>query len=978
MAKDKEDKNKQGSAKQNNKHNSNSQKEPNTNTSPSLGGSGIPKSPPKNMPQNGNNSPQKYDKLPDNNTPKMPQGNAAGKRDLIKQNSLPDGSASKSSGVGKSISSGSSKESPKNGQKAENKGKSQNNIPGVRGSEIKRRKSSSGTLGKKLNATKNALPSTAPIKNGKDGLDRLINTNRSRGTYEDVKDAGKKATGVIKLAIAKVIEIVITPFWLLVVKTIAFFFIGIFAYAMSSCENNTGVRAINNTMSQEDMREDQLKYLDAVEQFKEVSKEGFAKSIELARAELLHYLEEQNIERALAGEPQFDIEASMETFTATADSVYGNINWAELFTMMDLREDFDRDDVSVEDYKELFSVDRRITSVNGGTFRGEEPIIALNYLYRIHGEESIIPSGDENVPDKALLTVEVSKYTLGDLYDFFQVNAYEPNYYFRGDNNIDAHKDFMYTMRDMNMSGVDFGSEEETDWGDPNEELIILLPFSSPVPGISEGENEGLESWTSPNIDVDLSDIMSVAQAVCTAYCHTMDAQGNVSLIPEGADIYNNHTPYPAIEWGGRTAAPYVCAGDVYYRVCNVLPGHIYTLLGVNLVTEVGTTYVSCADWQDSFGVDVSASVKTMGDLEVGDVISVAVPGNAHTVIVVGKDESKVYIGNAGATDAIRRVAAQGYSSAHDYSLSFTQFCEWNSLVKSGKCASVRRLKGGLSINSNLPDININADDWYTDLARLPKGIKTDTVNVSSSSNVPVNIYKGLPWSLDNGYFFNIAKAQAETEAIFNAGGVYFNGKEQVLTSNIGDIPHQSTEHVIDGEVVWGVGTFPALVDKNYISSGRWRTDSAGAGDSSATTWKYKMALVMVQKGEDAGVSSNWFTIPLSKIDAKAHTFPFGIYQTNVKAMGAGQAQISTNWSGTNGHWENVPIPATGNPSEIVKHLNDYITGQTTIEGRTFNNEVGFNMGSWGMHRVETYYTSNSFIAMLNAKYDIIGYIMYQ
>ena len=297
-------------------------------------------------------------------------------------------------------------------------------------------------------------------------------------------------------------------------------------------------------------------------------------------------------------------------------------------------------------------------------------------------------------------------------------------------------------------------------------------------------------------------------------------------------------------------------------------------------------------------------------------------------------------------------------------------------------------LDGG---EDNMPSIgdDVSIDGWYTDLGNQPKGNVVETLLCATNHNV--NVYRGLPWSTSgNAYFYDVVTAQGEISKNFkNAGVTFKNSSVIVNTANSGVAKERfyHTGRKIDGENVWGIGVTAPMLQRDYVDTDLFNS-TAAKGDSSGKNWTYKLAVVLVLKGQDRTNMSNWYTIPASKIDAKVHTFPYGTFQTNVKLLGNRKAQISTNWSGTDGHWVNLDIPSSYNATQAIKYLNDYIIGDTTIQGlrrefdgkdaTKFPGEKNFTMGSWGNHYLETYNTNSTFINHIKSKYDIVGYIVYE
>lgn len=290
----------------------------------------------------------------------------------------------------------------------------------------------------------------------------------------------------------------------------------------------------------------------------------------------------------------------------------------------------------------------------------------------------------------------------------------------------------------------------------------------------------------------------------------------------------------------------------------------------------------------------------------------------------------------------------------------------------------------------DMPNIgdDVSIDGWYTDLGNQPKGTVVETLDCVGSHKV--NIFRGLPWSANGeAYFYDVLQAQSDIRKIFEEAGVIVETHSSpIISSTVDGDDFNNIGRTIDGENVWGIGVTAPMIQRDYVESGDIFVSTAARGDGIGMNWKYKLAVVLVQKGQDSSNMSNWYTIPASRLDAKVHTFPYGTFQTNVKLIGTRLAQISTNNMGVKGHWVNVKIPENYTPGQTVKYLNDYITHKTTIPGTvrefdgkdatTFPNEVNFDMGDWGNHIVETYNTNSTFRNHIKNKYDIVGFIVYK
>lgn len=272
----------------------------------------------------------------------------------------------------------------------------------------------------------------------------------------------------------------------------------------------------------------------------------------------------------------------------------------------------------------------------------------------------------------------------------------------------------------------------------------------------------------------------------------------------------------------------------------------------------------------------------------------------------------------------------------------------------------------------------VDLNQWYVDIPTgTAAGSKTAEVFVASTDagdkdKYPdIYIYDGLPWPADNNtYFFNLRKAREDVWPLYEKAGVQKGYNSSMFMSS--SVSHKAAPKEvtydgqysgkIDGVDAIGVGVWSTMW-KNYY------TDCAltkGTMDSSADLWKYKIAIVVVDKGKDINNQGNWKYVPATRQSAKAHTFYGGILQTNVNLTNNGDI-ITT--SSSSGYYGNTTV---GNTS-------DYGSGEADIVSMINDTQKlsKYSMGSWWVHYIENYNVGKERAASINNRYDFVGYVIY-
>lgn len=264
---------------------------------------------------------------------------------------------------------------------------------------------------------------------------------------------------------------------------------------------------------------------------------------------------------------------------------------------------------------------------------------------------------------------------------------------------------------------------------------------------------------------------------------------------------------------------------------------------------------------------------------------------------------------------------------------------------------------------------------WYSDIAAgTAKGSATNEIFVLSTRSTDkekfpdIYVYDGLPWEPDsNTYFFDLRKAREDIWPLYEKAGVSKSkGSYMIMSSNVGS---KWSEVTYDGQYsatinnipALGVGVWPAMW-KNYYPEYAMKTIEM---DGIAANWTYKMAIVVVDKGEEASDSSKWKYVPATRISAKGHSFYGGVLQTHVTLTRQGKIISSMSDSGMSQNTTVGYIGSYGNDeASIVEMLKDV-------------KAVHSKLGDFWENYVETYNIERSNMDRINDNYDFAGYVIY-
>ena len=277
----------------------------------------------------------------------------------------------------------------------------------------------------------------------------------------------------------------------------------------------------------------------------------------------------------------------------------------------------------------------------------------------------------------------------------------------------------------------------------------------------------------------------------------------------------------------------------------------------------------------------------------------------------------------------------------------------------------------------NLPGLSglsgIDYTAWYSDIT----GVTGNTSNAVSIGNVTA--YKNIPWnSTENTFFFYSEKAKLELYDYLVSIGVpeKRGGDKSFVTNNymaymhtIDSIKPQPTGTLTDGTKVRTIdgiqcvfiAPMPAVANKDYFSSGDW----GKASWTNEPDWfSAKFCIVVVPKGANKEDSSNYIYIPAVAGSAKAHTYPWGVAQTNVSVRN--ETSIAGFLYGKGDYGWTMSVGNASNESDIA------------AVGQAYDDGQGYGILHYLYCTLELCGAGKDFRDTLTASYDMVGYITFR
>lgn len=273
--------------------------------------------------------------------------------------------------------------------------------------------------------------------------------------------------------------------------------------------------------------------------------------------------------------------------------------------------------------------------------------------------------------------------------------------------------------------------------------------------------------------------------------------------------------------------------------------------------------------------------------------------------------------------------------------------------------------------------------DWYSDANRISK--YNNRVNIYKE----VYAYNGLPWNANVDTY--VIDTDASTKSLFSwtkqtsstgeslnidyantikKSGRFCKGVGFWLTPNEKgktvfdymrwggwEAKDAGCLKTIDGIDCVGVAPPPTVVDKAYCddyNQSAWKTASSA---SSSLYQNRKMAIILESKSGN-GV---WY-LPCTPADAKGHTFPGGIAQTNIKANGVSGNAYNVRVAGSSG--DSDGYADTWEAGMVCNKLNTVTTAGNKPTAYMYN-------------VCETYGWKSDLLSAVQNNYRVIGYVVW-
>lgn len=272
--------------------------------------------------------------------------------------------------------------------------------------------------------------------------------------------------------------------------------------------------------------------------------------------------------------------------------------------------------------------------------------------------------------------------------------------------------------------------------------------------------------------------------------------------------------------------------------------------------------------------------------------------------------------------------------------------------------------------------IELSPDGWYSDVTGTRS---TETVSLGGN----LKLYTGLPWNASSSAGVYMLDTDIATTDLYSwltgQGANIQNSLEWALTSsgrlckgvgptaNIDDYPNRwggwnysaspAALKQLDGVYCVGIAPAPTVVYRDYndqFKHGIWQNTSSM--DQSYYS-DLRIAIVLEKKSD-----GKTYYLPATPADAKAHTFPGGIVQTNVQANKYQNGTYSVNVAQSSGD-------AGGRSATFdERRIGSFVTNQLTC---------GNHICAYFYNVVETYRWSDKLLQTLQRDYRVTGFVVW-
>lgn len=198
--------------------------------------------------------------------------------------------------------------------------------------------------------------------------------------------------------------------------------------------------------------------------------------------------------------------------------------------------------------------------------------------------------------------------------------------------------------------------------------------------------------------------------------------------------------------------------------------------------------------------------------------------------------------------------------------------------------------------------INANTSEWYTDMSDLKKGScrVVETCQGFDLYDSPTFDAEGIT------FFFNSYKASCDLLDMIEGLGIkpkrdkaynldWWMNRESGSILNATFKPNATSNKagtlckMKDDKAMLLFAPMPTQCSDTYYSSGAWHQFSSYWSDEILNIY---FNIVLVKQGQDPNNQSNWMYLPATPADVKAHTYPWGVAQTNLRVNQHNPTQI--------------------------------------------------------------------------------------
>lgn len=311
---------------------------------------------------------------------------------------------------------------------------------------------------------------------------------------------------------------------------------------------------------------------------------------------------------------------------------------------------------------------------------------------------------------------------------------------------------------------------------------------------------------------------------------------------------------------------------------------------------------------------------------------------------------------------------------------------EEGDIVTFSKNTTVETIESQIEQGSTTPSSNmqINTDEWFTEMPNIV-GDKSETVKLKS-----LTAYKNPPLSsMDETYFYNFYKAKGDLLSYLHklapdAKPLYSSRTDEYIMDNYLTVEYEDDYtdnrqfdksdtntangtlcYREDGIEFYYTAVLPNLCSMDYYSSGTWAKASHVYQNLRNDYYFYYLACLF-PKGGDPTDESTYIYLPFVIGDTKAHTYPWGVVQTNVVIKDENTIYAATGEGGDYAH--KFTVNSAADDASVKEALT--WNGYTAHYGNMFD---GMAVGG-----IETCGMKSEDRNAITDKYNLAGFIVYK